>query len=285
MITAFALKNSRTVVYSMVLVVLAGALLMIKQPRLEDPFIVIREALITTKFPGMAPERVERLITRVIEEQARTMSELDDIWSTSKRGESIIHFEIADEVPAAELPATWKKLRNKLHDVVPSLPAGTIGPMVNDEFGDTAVATVALWSDGFSMADMRGGGSQCQRASGHHGWYQEDRSLRCSRREGSISISSMPSWPSSASASEPSLTRLYKIRTLRSRAGGSTSRVRRSLSSRPVTSIRFRRSNPCSFRFRAPSRPSPCRILPPSAAHTWIRRTNPHTTTDTLRSF
>jgi multidrug efflux pump subunit AcrB len=66
MITAFALKNSRTVVYSMVLVVLAGALLMIKQPRLEDPFIVIREALITTKFPGMAPERVERLITRVM---------------------------------------------------------------------------------------------------------------------------------------------------------------------------------------------------------------------------
>ena len=155
MITAFALKNSRTVIFSMILVVLAGALLMTQQPRLEDPFIVIREALITTKFPGMAPERVERLITRVIEEQARTMSELNDIWSTSKRGESIIHFEVADEVPAAQLPATWKKLRNKLHDIVPSLPAGTIGPMVNDEFGDTAVATVALWSDGFSMAEMQ----------------------------------------------------------------------------------------------------------------------------------
>lgn len=155
MITAFALKNSRTVIFAMILVVLAGALLMIKQPRLEDPFITIREALITTKFPGMAPERVERLITRVIEEQARTMSELDDIWSTSKRGESIIHFQVADEVPSDQLAATWKKLRNKLHDVAPKLPAGTIGPLVNDEFGDTAVATVALWSDGFSMAEMR----------------------------------------------------------------------------------------------------------------------------------
>lgn len=155
MITAFALKNSRTVVFSMILVVLAGALLMTRQPRLEDPFIVIREALITTKFPGMAPERVERLITRVIEEQARTMSELDDIWSTSKRGESIVHFQVADEVDSADLPATWKKLRNKLHDITPSLPAGTIAPVINDEFGDTAVATVALWSDGFTMAEMR----------------------------------------------------------------------------------------------------------------------------------
>ncbi len=139
----------------MLLVVLAGALLMTRQPRLEDPFITIREALITTKFPGMAPERVERLITRVIEEQARTMSELKDIWSTSKRGVSIIHFEVADEVPSEQLPATWKKLRNKLHDIRPNLPVGTIGPMVDDEFGDTAVATVALWSDGFSMSEMR----------------------------------------------------------------------------------------------------------------------------------
>ncbi len=155
MITQFALKNSRTVIFSMLLVVLAGVLLMTSQPRLEDPSIVIREAVIKTRFPGMAPERVERLITRVIEEQARTMSELDDIWSTSKRGESIVHFQVADEVPSADLPATWKRLRNKLHDIVPSLPEGTIGPTVNDEFGDTAVATVALWSDGFTMTEMR----------------------------------------------------------------------------------------------------------------------------------
>ena len=155
MITAFALKNSRTVIFTMILMVIAGGILMTTQPRLEDPFIVIREALITTRFPGMAPERVERLITRVIEEQARTMSESDDIWSTSKRGESIVHFAVADKVPSADLPATWKKLRNKLHDIAPSLPQGTIGPMVNDEFGDTAVATVALWSDGFTMAEMK----------------------------------------------------------------------------------------------------------------------------------
>ena len=27
--------------------------------------------------------------------------------------------------------------------------------MVNDTFGDTSMATIALWSDGFSMAEMR----------------------------------------------------------------------------------------------------------------------------------
>ena len=153
-ITAFALKNSRTVILTLVLIVGAGIVMFKNQPRLEDPFITIREAVIATGFPGMSPERIERLITRPIEEQCRTMGELDDIWSISKRGQSIVHVTVRDEVPAAELPATWKLLRNRIADVAPTLPQGTVGPVVNDEFGDTAVATVALWSDGFSMAEM-----------------------------------------------------------------------------------------------------------------------------------
>ncbi len=35
------------------------------------------------------------------------------------------------------------------------MPEGTSGPIVNDEEGLTAVATIALWADGFSLAEMR----------------------------------------------------------------------------------------------------------------------------------
>ena len=41
-----------------------------------------------------------------------------------------------------------------MDDVKPDLPEGTIGPRVDDTFGDTSVATIALWADGFSMAEM-----------------------------------------------------------------------------------------------------------------------------------
>jgi multidrug efflux pump subunit AcrB len=78
------------------------------------------------------------------------MGEVDKIKdSTSKVGECLIHVTIRDEVPSEQLPATWKLLRNRMDDVKPELPDGTIGPMVNDTFGDTSVATIALWSDGF----------------------------------------------------------------------------------------------------------------------------------------
>jgi len=154
-ITGFALNNSRTVIMSMLLLVVGGLYAFSALPKLEDPFITIREAVVVAEYPGMPVEQVERLITRPIEEQIRSMGEVDKIKnSTSKVGECLIHVTIKDEVPAEQLPATWKLLRNRMNDVKPQLPAGTVGPMVNDTFGDTSVATIALWSDGFSMAEM-----------------------------------------------------------------------------------------------------------------------------------
>ncbi|KPJ74534.1 MAG: hypothetical protein AMJ54_16970 [Deltaproteobacteria bacterium SG8_13] len=154
-ITGFALNNSRTVVMTILLVIVGGIYAFINLPKLEDPLITIREAVVAAKYPGMPVEQVERLITRPIEEKIRSMGEVDKIKdSTSKVGECLIHVTIKDEVPAEQLPATWKLLRNRMADVKPELPKGTIGPMVDDTFGDTSVATIALWSDGFSMAEM-----------------------------------------------------------------------------------------------------------------------------------
>jgi multidrug efflux pump subunit AcrB len=154
-ITAFALNNSRTVIMSLVLIVVGGIYAFLSLPKLEDPLITIREAVVVAKFPGMPAEQVERLITRPIEEKIRSMGEVDKIKdSTSKLGESLIHVTIKDEVPSENLPATWKLLRNRMNDVKPELPEGTFGPVVDDTFGDTSVATIALWSDGFSMAEM-----------------------------------------------------------------------------------------------------------------------------------
>ena len=154
-ITGFALNNSRTVIVSIFLLIVGGVYAFINLPKLEDPAVTIREAVVAAHYPGMPVEEVERLITRPIEEKIRSMGEVDKIKnSTSKVGECLIHVTIKDEVPAAQLPATWKLLRNRMDDVKPDLPQGTMGPVVNDSFGDTSVATIALWSDGFSMADM-----------------------------------------------------------------------------------------------------------------------------------
>ena len=152
-ITGFSLSNSRLTISFMALVVLVGLIQFFQFPRQEDPPIVIREAVVSAVFPGMVPDQMEDLITRRIEEQIRTMPEIDEITSESKTGVTIIHATTRDEFD--NLDEIWKRLRNKMDDLRPDLPDGTIGPFINDEFGLVAIATIALWADGFSMAEMR----------------------------------------------------------------------------------------------------------------------------------
>jgi multidrug efflux pump subunit AcrB len=153
LITRFSLEFRRLTIVFIAAVIFIGLVLFFDFPRQEDPPIIIREVVVTAFFPGMDAPDMEELVTRRLEAQLRTLPELGDIWSDSKNGLSIIHAETRDEFD--DLDLIWQKVRNKMSDTKPELPAGTIGPFVNDEFGLTAVATIALWSDGFSMADMR----------------------------------------------------------------------------------------------------------------------------------
>jgi len=152
-ITRFSLDNSRLTIVFIVAVLLLGLNQFFHFPRQEDPPIVIREIVVVALYPGMKPADVEELVTRKLEAQIRTLPEIDNIWSDSKTGISVIHAETRDEYN--DLDTIWQKVRNKMTDIKPELPSGTIGPFVNDEFGLTSVATMALWADGFSMAEMR----------------------------------------------------------------------------------------------------------------------------------
>ncbi len=152
-ITSFALGNSRFVILFQIAIIIFGIYAFLNYPKREDPSIVIREAVVTAHFPGMSTARVEDLITRKLEEKIREIAEVKEIKSDSKTGKSIIHVIGRDEVK--DIETVWQDLRNKMDDVRGQLPSGTIGPAVNDEFGLTAIATVALWADGFSLAEMR----------------------------------------------------------------------------------------------------------------------------------
>ena len=152
-ITRFSLDINRLTIVFVATLVILGLVQFFEFPRQEDPPIVIREVVVTAFFPGMAPEDMEELVTSKLEAELRSLPELDDIWSDSRHGVAIIHAQTRDEFD--DLDLIWQKVRNRMLDVRPLVPAGTIGPFVNDEFGLTAVASIALTSEGFSMSEMR----------------------------------------------------------------------------------------------------------------------------------
>ena len=105
-ITRFSLDTSRLTIVFIVSVILIGLIQFFDFPRQEDPPIVIREVVVTAFFPGMEPADMEELVTRQLEAQLRTLPELDDIWSDSKNGVSIIHAETRDEFD--DLDTIWQ---------------------------------------------------------------------------------------------------------------------------------------------------------------------------------
>ena len=151
-ITGLAINNSRVTIMGILLAVTLGISTFLTYPSAEDPSVTIRNAQINAFFPGMSAERIEDLLTEPLEAALREIAEIKDIDSTSKTGETLISVVVHDWV--TELDPVFQDIRNKVNDATRSLPENTVGPFVYDDVGLTAVATIALWADGFSLSEM-----------------------------------------------------------------------------------------------------------------------------------
>src|SRR5208282_2163659 len=83
-------------------------------PKREDPVVVIRTAVVTASFPGLAPERMENLVAVPIERKIRELAEVKDIRTLATEGSLIIYVDLKDEV--RDVGATWQRLRDKMDD-------------------------------------------------------------------------------------------------------------------------------------------------------------------------
>ncbi len=149
----FTITHARFTWLLILAVLIGGLATYSTQPRQEDPEVTVRSAQITTRFPGLSPERIEQLITRPIEDQVKQISEINEIHSISMTGLSIVTPNAHDRY--TDMAPIWTKLRNEMTDLEPSLPEGHQGIIVNDDYGRVAVVTLALTGNDYSMAEMR----------------------------------------------------------------------------------------------------------------------------------
>jgi multidrug efflux pump subunit AcrB len=149
----FAISNARVTWLLLFVTFLSGMFIYTTQPRQEDPEITIRTAQVVVEMPGLAPERIEQLITRPIEQSIKTMPEVDEIVSISMTGRSIVTPELHSRYNNTD--PIWSDLRNKMDDIASQLPDGASEPRVNDDYGRVSVVTIALSGDDYGMAELR----------------------------------------------------------------------------------------------------------------------------------
>jgi multidrug efflux pump subunit AcrB len=78
-LTRFGLARSRFTITVMLVLLVMGAGLYPNFPKREDPVVVIRTAVVSAQFPGLAPERMENLVAVPIEREIREVAEVQDI--------------------------------------------------------------------------------------------------------------------------------------------------------------------------------------------------------------
>jgi multidrug efflux pump subunit AcrB len=152
MLTRFAFRFQRLVFVIVAALMGFGAWSYFTLPAQEDPAITIREAVVTTRYPGLGPERMEELVTKPLERAIRTIPEVEEIRSSSTVGTSIIHVEVHDRFFA--LDQIWDDLRAEVALAAVGLPEGTGRPVVSDDVGDVAVVTAALRSSDRTLAEI-----------------------------------------------------------------------------------------------------------------------------------
>ncbi|MBO6504436.1 MAG: efflux RND transporter permease subunit [Kordiimonadaceae bacterium] len=154
-LTAFAMNNSVTVVVIVILLALTGISSYFSLPKQQDPGFIIRNAVVTTVFPGANPGRVEELVTDPIEEALQEIPELDYTESKSRNGVSIITVTFQEKYK--NMRPLFDQVRRKVDDLVDEggLPSGAFEPMVNDEYGDVFGILFSLTGDGFTPYELK----------------------------------------------------------------------------------------------------------------------------------
>ena len=85
-ITEIAFKHQKLVLMIVAILLINGIIAYFTLPAREDPSITIREAIVSTSYPGMSPEREELLITKTLEEEIRKIPEVEKLRSSSSTG-------------------------------------------------------------------------------------------------------------------------------------------------------------------------------------------------------
>ncbi|MCO8121603.1 efflux RND transporter permease subunit [Stieleria sp. TO1_6] len=140
-LAAWAVKYKPIVISLVVLMMVWGTIAFFSMPRREDPEFTIRVCVVSTRWPGAPAMKVEELVTDKIEQQLISLEEVETVRSTTRTGQSTVFVELNDEIAPAEIQNVWDKVRARVS--LAKMPEDTIKPIVNDEFGDTAVLLLA----------------------------------------------------------------------------------------------------------------------------------------------
>lgn len=110
-ISTFSVKNTTTVFVLAIIILISGLSAYVSMPSETFPEVVTPEIYIGTPYPGNSPLDIEKLITRPLEKEIKSISGIDELKSTSVQGYSTIQVKFNFDVTPDE---ALRKVKDKV---------------------------------------------------------------------------------------------------------------------------------------------------------------------------
>ncbi len=151
-LSSWAFKNIKLINFLVAVLAVGGIFAYYDMPKLEDPEIKVRQALVVGVYPGASAHQVELELVDPLEKSIRQMNTIYSVQSLCYADMCIITVEQQSTVPAEELEQQWDILRRKV--AATPLPSGVSSVTVKDDFGDVFGMFYAITGDGLNDREL-----------------------------------------------------------------------------------------------------------------------------------
>lgn len=147
-LSALAVRERSITLFLICLISLAGLVAFFKLGRAEDPAFTVKVMTVITAWPGATPQEMQDQVAEKLEKRLQELRYYDRTETYTRPGLAFTTLTLLDSTPPAQVQEQFYQARKKLGDEAGNLPAGVIGPMINDEYADVTFALFALKAKG-----------------------------------------------------------------------------------------------------------------------------------------
>lgn len=153
-LSALAVSERAVTLFLLLLAVLGGVYAFASLGRAEDPAFTVRALVVSAHWPGASAEQMRDQVADRLEKRIQEVEYLHRIETTIRPGQATLQVEFEDFTPQQKVPDLFYEVRKRMQDEAPRLPAGVVGPVVNDDFADVFFKLMALTAPDLPYAQL-----------------------------------------------------------------------------------------------------------------------------------
>jgi multidrug efflux pump subunit AcrB len=147
-LSALAVRERSITLFLLVAITLAGIYAFLQLGRAEDPSFTIKVLTVSAVWPGATAEEMQNLVAEPLEKRLQELRWYDHVDTFTRPGLALMTLSLKDSMPPADVQEEFYQARKKLGDEASKLPAGALGPFIDDEYSDVDFALYAVKAKG-----------------------------------------------------------------------------------------------------------------------------------------